>query len=979
LSADVTGTGFYAGYPVTSFTFNGQTPNTQTCTSQTTGLFTGVFNCNFTVPNLAAGEYEVEATVNGMTAFGSFTIATTTFDLEFAETGLDSSAVGSVVTFSTGEFTPVTFSQLPKDEGTVNSGVKITYSFASTLPSSNSGEQFVLTSPAPSPSSGFAISAATTVTGTYQKQHYVQFAASPNNGGTTTANEWYNDGSSGNSVAAVASAGYSFVNWTVQCVSGSSCITFDTSASITVNGPATLVANFVPTAPTSHPTSTSISCFGASVTTDYVGGLASCEAIVTDTGGSGATSPSGTVTFSSDASSTFGPFGSLSGEFVSPSSCTLATLTSTESSCTVGYTPNSGSEGLNSLTAACGGDGSHYRSESTFQLEVYDRQTSTSVTCASPSGGSEICTAKVMDLSTYDEQTPTGQVFFLTSGGGSFVAASGSTFSTGIEGLFNGCTLNALPLGGAPNTLWASCSVTYNLGSSDQSSFFETAVVYTGDSLHLDSNGYTQALDADQPLTVSSYVTYAGNTPLTLKWLVSVDGGAFGDASALCGAPTNTNNQGFFDSCAIPGGALTAGDTYSFELQWTDSNSMTFTDLLPTSTVTIYPALQVTLSPRTQTVDRGQTATISDSTATTGTPSISFQWIEQAPGALSYTPAIDCSDPTIDVCNFATTLGTQTGTYNFELEVTDSVPIPETQVSSPSSVTVNPALTAGSITPSGVTMDSGQSISLSASWSGGSSTYAVSWYSGSSATCASDTTLVSTDSGLSTSPDSKSITHTSSTFYCAVITDFASGAPTQSATDAAILISVNSALVAGTITPASPSINLGQSTTLTANPSGGTSPYGISWYSGTSLACSSDTTPSGAGSSIVVSPTSSTYYCYTATDSSGGSPAASTTSATDLVTVNAPLKAPVIRVSRSIVKMGSSANLAVSTAFTSGTPTYSCEWLIEPPGAASFSVLLPPGAFSCSAGAIFSTSTDHLNNGGIWSLKLQVSDSAGES
>lgn len=34
-------TGFSSGYPVSSFTFNGQTPASQTCTSQTSALYTG--------------------------------------------------------------------------------------------------------------------------------------------------------------------------------------------------------------------------------------------------------------------------------------------------------------------------------------------------------------------------------------------------------------------------------------------------------------------------------------------------------------------------------------------------------------------------------------------------------------------------------------------------------------------------------------------------------------------------------------------------------------------------------------------------------------------------------------------------------------------------------------------------------------------------------------------------------------------------
>ncbi len=151
-----------------------------------------------------------------------------------------------------------------------------------------------------------------------------------------------------------------------------------------------------------------------------------------------------------------------------------------------------------------------------LQLEVYDRQTMTTITCTPSSSGSETCTATVMDVSSYDEGTPTGEVFFLTSGTGGFASASGSTFDQAIDGTFNGCTLDALPPEQAPNTLWASCSVTYVLGAPDESSYVENVAVYMGDGYHLDSYGYTQAIDVDQPLTFSSYLTYAGNPPVSL-------------------------------------------------------------------------------------------------------------------------------------------------------------------------------------------------------------------------------------------------------------------------------------------------------------------------------------------------------------------------------------------------------------------------------------------------------------------------------
>jgi hypothetical protein len=84
-------------------------------------------------------------------------------------------------------------------------------------------------------------------------------------------------------------------------------------------------------------------------------------------------------------------------------------------------------------------------------------------------------------------------------------------------------------------------------------------------------------------------------------------------------------------------------------------------------------------------------------------------------------------------------------------------------------------------------------------------------------------------------------------------------------------VTTSSALTAGALTPTSPTIDRGQSVTLTANPSGGSGSYAYQWYSGsTESGCTGLGTPiSGATSSMYsASPTISTYYCYVVTDSS---------------------------------------------------------------------------------------------------------------
>ncbi|HYC26453.1 MAG TPA: hypothetical protein VEB67_00345, partial [Nitrososphaerales archaeon] len=84
LNIAVAGLGFsYSNAKVIAFTFNGVTPATQTCTSQSTGsnLQGGDFNCTFDVPDIGPGSYTVSATVNGatqVTGSSTFTVTSST-------------------------------------------------------------------------------------------------------------------------------------------------------------------------------------------------------------------------------------------------------------------------------------------------------------------------------------------------------------------------------------------------------------------------------------------------------------------------------------------------------------------------------------------------------------------------------------------------------------------------------------------------------------------------------------------------------------------------------------------------------------------------------------------------------------------------------------------------------------------------------------------------------------------------------------
>ncbi len=326
-------------------------------------------------------------------------------------------------------------------------------------------------------------------------------------------------------------------------------------------------------------------------------------------------------------------------------------------------------------------------------------------------------------------------------------------------------------------------------------------------------------------------------------------------------------------------------------------------------TVTVNSALTATISPASPTINSGQSIILTAS-APGGTTPYSYQWYSGS--------SATCSLDTNKLSTASTqSISPTSSTYYCYVVKDASTGTPAASATSATDhVTVNPALSAGAITPAAPTIDSGQTITLTANPSGGTTPYSYQWYSGSSATCSSDTTKVGTTSTLLVSP-------TSSTYYCYVVKDTSTGTPTASATSATDHVTVNPALSAGAITPSAPTIDSGQSITLTANPSGGTTPYSYQWYSGSSATCSSDTTTLGTASTQSIGPTSSTYYCYVVKDASTGTPAGAT-SGTDEVTVNPALSAGAVTPSAPTIDSGQTINL--TSHVSGGSSTLSYQW-----------------------------------------------------
>ncbi len=390
------------------------------------------------------------------------------------------------------------------------------------------------------------------------------------------------------------------------------------------------------------------------------------------------------------------------------------------------------------------------------------------------------------------------------------------------------------------------------------------------------------------------------------------------------------------------------------------------------------------------TVDSGQSSTLSTPTHFGGgTPSYTCQWLEEAPGASSFSDlgsSFSCttsSGPSASTGTLSTV-----GTWRFELEVTDSSGVPESATSGAQSVTVNAALGLSlSLSPSSI--DSGQSASITATvkWTGGTSTYTVYLYSGSSSSCSADSVLVSESIGVASSPASFTLSPPSSdTYYCATVTDSAS-APQSASTSSGIEFVINPSLLAITPSLSQTVLDAGQSVsvTVTASWSGGEGPYTIALYSSATSTCSASSTlvsvssasnpltgQSGtSGTLTFTSPISTTYYCTVVTDSAA-SPETATSSAARLL-INDALTSPTTS-GPITVDSGQTAYLSTTAGFGGGTAPFTCQWLQKAPGATSYSDL--GSSFTCTSGSLPSVTTGDLSTVGAWHFALLVTDSA---
>lgn len=393
-------------------------------------------------------------------------------------------------------------------------------------------------------------------------------------------------------------------------------------------------------------------------------------------------------------------------------------------------------------------------------------------------------------------------------------------------------------------------------------------------------------------------------------------GGTLFDSGNVCYMTSNTET--WTDSSLTALGTYVVGDPppggYNTDL-YDEEDCGEFYGYFdqPTVSVTINAALGANVPTcqggSTCTIDAGQTVTLT-ANPTGGTPAYSFQWYSAA----------GCSSSPISGATSSTYSTGTAGTYYYHVgDSSTGTPAASACSAGGATVVVNPALVANAPTCLGTsvcTIDHGQSVTLTASPSGGTTPYSYQWYS--AAGCAS---------GSITGATGSTYVASAAGTYSYEIGDASVGTPTASACSATgVTVAVNPALVANAPTclgASSCTIDAGQrALNITSNPSGGTAPYAYQWYSASG--CSSGAV-AGATASLYAPIASGTYY-YHLGDASQGTPAASACSSTGATyVVNPALSAGTVS-SPVTIDVGASTTLNAG-APTGGTSSYTYQWL----------------------------------------------------
>ena len=341
--------------------------------------------------------------------------------------------------------------------------------------------------------------------------------------------------------------------------------------------------------------------------------------------------------------------------------------------------------------------------------------------------------------------------------------------------------------------------------------------------------------------------------------------------------------------------------TYTIWLNVTDTGTSPNYALSPISiSITVNAAPSVTISPSTATIDSSQSVLL--------TPTVSG-----GSGSYIYSWTIGGSSTLVGTSSTYSFSETTPGTYKVWLNVTDTGTTLHLVITASVLIVVdsNPSIT---VQPQSATIDSGQSIVVTSTATGGTGSFTWQWYdssgpiTGASGTGPTATyTLSSVDTGVYVTFTDSGTTSGST--------------PAATASSGKISVTVDPALSILT-EPSSGTIDSGQVISLSSTVTGGTGQYSWSLYTSSNTFVASGTGPTA---SYPVSPAATNSYYFKFTDTGvaqAASPAAKLNSATVAITVDPALTVS-ISPSSATVPLGQSQVFTSTTSGGSGKFSYS--------------------------------------------------------
>ncbi len=527
---------------------------------------------------------------------------------------------------------------------------------------------------------------------------------------------------------------------------------------------------------------------------------------------------------------------------------------------------------------------------------------------------------------------------------------------------------------GDPTVSVTPSSAIYDIGQS--ASPITATVTYSGSSSH--SSDYSNPSDA-----------------VYVEW--------YSSSSSDLSSPTPTGQYGTSFTPPTTSGSTGGTVTYYFAVVFDKdvSGASAYSQNYYTSAstgfvkITIYslPSALIT-SPSPSSTDSGQLLSLVGTatggyTATSGV--YSYAWVMVSSQG-TYSPSsynTSTSGTITGSLTFTYTSGTYT-TYYVYLYVEDSNNV--VAVSSiPLTVSVYPALSVTVVAPSITSVDVGQSIQFSGSFSGGASSYKYIWSTSGTAPSPSDFS----NSGATGTTGTAYYNDLTITSGITTYTDYMwveDGNGNIQGNSAQVTVTISSTLssIVG-VSPSSFSLDAGQSISageFSGSWSGGASPYSYEWVVQTTSTPSypSSGYSSTTGTSVSDSPTltasgSGPYYVFLYVKDSGNQKAYGYST----ITVNPALSSSsvVITVTPGIIENSQAASLSVlPTTTLTGTPTYTVQWLFSTTastaGATGFTNLGSSTKDLNSAGVLaLAQSTGDLSyaTSASWYFELQITDS----